>query len=265
MASFAYLHCTPSGTPFYVGKGALRRVKYLGGRNAKHQEIVDLYGKDNILVGSLECSTSAIALELEIGIIKCLKRSGIDLCNLTSGGGGTQNPDAETRQRLSAAAKKRGVSESCRAASVAAKKGKPLSDEQKKKQSASMKGIVFSDAHKTNISLGAKKRGMPNAVIVAAQKANIGTLKTNEARNKHSKAMILHWDKKGRKEKVAKTTLGNCWDSRTTRSILVDGVLFKTMKAAAQEIGTHSAAIIYALKHTCVVKGRTVAEAQNGS
>lgn len=39
MASFAYLHCTPDGTPFYVGKGALRRVKYLGGRNAKHQEI----------------------------------------------------------------------------------------------------------------------------------------------------------------------------------------------------------------------------------
>jgi hypothetical protein len=265
MASFAYLHCTPSGTPFYVGKGALRRVKYLGGRNAKHQEIVDRYGKDNILVGLLECSTSDVALELEIGIIKCLKRSGVELCNLTSGGGGTQNPDAETRQKLSVAAKKRGVSEDCRAASAAAKKGKPLSDEQKKKQSASMKGIVFSDAHRANISLSAKKRGMPNAVIVAAQKTNKGTFKTNEARNKHSKAMILHWDKKGRKEKVAKTTLGNCWDSRATRSIIVDGVLFKTMKAAAQEIGTHSAAIIYALKHTCVVKGRTVAEVQNGS
>lgn len=265
MASFAYLHCTPSGIPFYVGKGALRRVKYLGGRNAKHQEIVDRYGKDNILVGSLDCSTSAIALELEIGIIKCLKRSGIDLCNLTSGGGGTQNPDAKTRQRLSEAAKKRGVSEACHAARAVAKKGKPLSDEQKKKQSVSMKGIVFSDAHKANISLSAKKRGMPNAVIVAAQQANRGRSQSDVEKNKHRNALLLYWDKKGRKEKTAKTTLGNCWDSRPTRSILVDGVLFKTMKAAAQEIGTHSAAIIYALKHTCVVKGRTVAEAQNGS
>ena len=265
MASFAYLHCTPSGTPFYVGKGALRRVKYLGERNAKHQEIVDRYGKDNILVGSIECSTSAIALELEIGIIKCLKRSGIDLCNLTSGGGGTQNPDTETRHRLSVAAKKRGVSKACRAASAAAKKGKPLSDEQKKKQSASMTGIVFSDSHKANISVSAKKRGMPNVVIVAAQKANTGRSQSDDEKNKHRNALLLHWDKKGRKEKSVKTTLGNCWDSRPTRSILVDGVLFKTMKSAAQEIGTSSTAIIYALKHACIVKGRTVAEVQNGS
>lgn len=189
MASFAYLHCTPSGTPFYVGKGALRRVKYLGGRNAKHQEIVDLYGKDNILVGSLECSTSAIALELEIGIIKCLKRSGIDLCNLTSGGGGTQNPDAETRQRLSAAAKKRGVSEACHAARAVAKKGKPLLDAQKKKISYSMKGIIFSEEHRRNISLGAKKRGISNDV----RKANIQAI-SKKVIGHHPQYGVKTWD-----------------------------------------------------------------------
>lgn len=30
MTFFAYIHCKPDGTPFYVGKGALRRAKYLG-------------------------------------------------------------------------------------------------------------------------------------------------------------------------------------------------------------------------------------------
>jgi hypothetical protein len=158
--SFAYIHCKPDGTPFYVGKGALRRVKYLGERNPYHQATVNKYGKANILIGMLECSTDNIAYELERGIIKCLRRQNIQLTNFTDGGEGTSNPTPETRKRLSEAAKKRGVSQECHRARVIAKTGKPLSEEQKEKLRQKQLGRVFSEEHRRNISISAKKRGM---------------------------------------------------------------------------------------------------------
>jgi hypothetical protein len=169
--SYAYIHCKPDGTPFYVGKGALRRAKYLGERNPHHQATVNKYGKANILIGMLECSTEDIAYELERGIIKCLRRQGAQLTNFTDGGEGASNPTPETRKRLSEAAKKRGVSEACHKARIIAKTGKPLSEQQKKKQSEAMRGIVFSDEHKKNISISAKKRGISDNVRQANIKA----------------------------------------------------------------------------------------------
>lgn len=175
---FAYVHCKPDGTVFYVGKGALRRVKNLRERNEYHRRVVAKYGKDNILIGMLECSSDAIALELERGIIKCLKRSGVRLTNCTDGGEKGTVLTPETLVKLSIAAKKRGVSEACRAATVAARKGKPLSEAQRRKQSEAMKGIVFSEEHKRNISAAAKKRGMPphirEANVQAVSKKVIG-------------------------------------------------------------------------------------------
>jgi hypothetical protein len=92
MSSFAYLHCKPDGTPFYVGKGTVRRSKKLYGRNEYHTRTVEKYGKDNILIGRIECSDDDIAFELERGIIKCLKRSDVELTNMTEGGlGGLQD------------------------------------------------------------------------------------------------------------------------------------------------------------------------------
>jgi hypothetical protein len=175
MTSFAYVHCKPTGVPFYVGKGALRRAKYLGERNQHHKNIVAKYGAKNILIGFMECSTPEIAYELEAGIIKCLRNSGVELCNLTAGGDGGKSPSEETRKRLSEAAKKRGVSEACQIAKVASKKGKPLAQEQKEKLRQKQLGKVFSEEHKRNISISAKKRGM--AACHAARKEKL--------RNKH--------------------------------------------------------------------------------
>lgn len=158
MTSFAYIHCKPNGTPFYVGKGALRRAKYLGERNAHHKAIVNKYGRENILKGIIECTTDKIALELEVGIIKCLRRMGIKLANFTDGGEGTINPTPESRQRMSEAAKKRGVSEACKEAKIKALKGKPLTEEHKAKVAASLKGKIFTEEHKRNISISAKNR-----------------------------------------------------------------------------------------------------------
>ena len=105
MTSFAYIHCKPDGVPFYVGKGTLRRAKYLGERNPHHKSIVAKYGTDNILKGWIECSSDKIALALEVGLIKCLRRMGVKLSNYTDGGEGTKNPTPETRKRISEAAK----------------------------------------------------------------------------------------------------------------------------------------------------------------
>lgn len=175
---FAYVHCKPNGTVFYVGKGALRRVKNLRERNPYHRRVVAKYGKSSILIGMMECSSEQIAFDLERGLIKCLKRQGVALVNCTDGGEGGSNPRPETRAKLSAAAKKRGVSEACRVASRAARKGQSLSEEQRQKQSEAMKGVVFTAEHRKSISISAKKRGISAATraaqISAISKSVIG-------------------------------------------------------------------------------------------
>jgi len=177
---FAYVHCKPDGTPFYVGKGALKRAKYLGERNAHHRSTVEKYGRANILIGMLPCSDDEIAYSLEKGLIKRLRIMGVRLSNLTEGGDGGNNPEPETRIRLSKAAKKRGVSEACREACIKAKRGKPLSEEQKLKISRAHKGKTFSEQHRLNISLSAKSRGMSPEVMKKAWEANRGRVKTED-------------------------------------------------------------------------------------
>lgn len=160
MTSFAYIHCKPDGTPFYVGKGALRRARSLSERNSRHHRTVVKYGNENILKGMIECSTDKIALALEVGLIKCFRAMGVDLANYTDGGEGTKNPTPESRKRMSDAAKKRGVSEACKQAKVQALKGKSLPKEHKEKLRIAQTGKVFTDEHRMNISISAKKRGM---------------------------------------------------------------------------------------------------------
>jgi len=88
-AFYAYIHAKPDGTPFYVGKGrGLRASRLHRTHNAHHRNIVAKYGAENILVGKVECSSESIAFELEKGLIKCLRRSGVVLVNRTDGGDG---------------------------------------------------------------------------------------------------------------------------------------------------------------------------------
>lgn len=103
---YAYIHAKPDGTPFYVGKGRRDRKRVAAVRNTWHTNIVGKYGPENILVGKLDCSTEAIAFELEKGLIKCLRRMGIKLCNLTDGGEGMSGytPTDGTKEKNRAAA-----------------------------------------------------------------------------------------------------------------------------------------------------------------
>jgi hypothetical protein len=167
-----------------VGKGALRRVKNLSNRNPHHKRIVAKYGRENILMGMMDCSSHEIAYSLEMGIIKSLKRMGVQLSNLTAGGDGGKDPSDETRLKLSLAAKKRGISQATRDAVSKAKKGIALTEEQKEKVSSSMKGIIFTEQHRNNISISAKKRGISAEVLAKAHEASRGRVQSPEERAK---------------------------------------------------------------------------------
>ena len=97
----AYIHCRPDGSVFYVGKGTLRRAHLFRARNPHYAAVVSKYGQHNILVGVMECSSPAGAFLLEQGLIRCFRRSNIELTNQTDGGDGLRSPSSETRQKMS--------------------------------------------------------------------------------------------------------------------------------------------------------------------
>lgn len=119
MSFFAYLltkpHTEDSSGIFYVGKGTLRRARVTAHRNVYCQRIIAKYGVNNIQVAKIECSSEEIAFDLERGLIKCLRRSGVKLANLTDGGEGCSNPSPETRKKMSAVHRGKTISDEQRA------------------------------------------------------------------------------------------------------------------------------------------------------
>jgi hypothetical protein len=92
MTFYAYLHAKPTTVDasgiFYVGKGNGKRAYEIARSNKHHSNIVAKYGKEGILVSKIDCSSEDIAFELEKGLIKCLRRMGVNLANRTEGGEG---------------------------------------------------------------------------------------------------------------------------------------------------------------------------------
>jgi hypothetical protein len=88
---YAYVHAKPKTVNvkgiFYIGKGHGKRAYQLHRKeNIHHQRVVNKYGRQNILVSKLPCSSEATAFDLEIGLIRCLRRMGVKLINQTEGG-----------------------------------------------------------------------------------------------------------------------------------------------------------------------------------
>lgn len=105
MSFYAYIHCKPDGTPFYVGKGDDTRVSFKKRHhNRHHMNILNKHGEEKILVGKMECSTEDIAFDLERGLIKRLRKMGVRIVNLTDGGDGTKGAvrSPETRAKMAA-------------------------------------------------------------------------------------------------------------------------------------------------------------------
>lgn len=139
MTFVAYVHAkhpvTCAAQIFYVGKGSVSRAKTFkkANKNQHYANTVKKYGRENILIGTIECSSEKIALDLEKGLIKCLRRMGVKLTNQTDGGegiSGYRHTDA-TKMRISA--------------SVSGGKhplyGIPCSEERKRKSSEKQKGV----------------------------------------------------------------------------------------------------------------------------
>lgn len=148
---YAYIHCKPDGVPFYVGKGHGNRYRSVKDRSEWHRRIVKNHGTP--LVALLECSSEATAFELEKGLIRCLRRSGVVLCNLTDGGEGTTGhtvspesravitsklkahySDPKNRERLKLQGQPRTPAEKKRLSEV--NKGKTISKVQRERTSA---------------------------------------------------------------------------------------------------------------------------------
>jgi hypothetical protein len=77
-------------------------------RGRWHKFVIDKHGPENILIGTIPCSTDAISVELEIGLIKCFRRMGVSLTNMTDGGDGISGYKftPEQRETLSEAQRK---------------------------------------------------------------------------------------------------------------------------------------------------------------
>lgn len=142
---FVYVDCKPDGTPFYVGKGSMFRVKYSKKRNNHHLNICNKYS--NWYRGLAFAGTESQCNAKEIELISKFGRIDLGtgtLVNYTDGGEGMANPSAETLAKLSKI-----------------RKGRITSDEAKRKLSIAHKGKVLSEEHKLKLSLAHK--GKPSA------------------------------------------------------------------------------------------------------
>ncbi len=166
---YTYLHCTPDGAPFYVGKGNGRRAYRFSYRNPFHQRIVEKHGVKNIGVFVFNCTSESEATSDEILQIAQLRRDGYRLCNLTDGGDGAVGAKRtpEHRALMSKIHKGKVVSEETRKKIGDIQRGKlgkglgtQRSEETRKRMSSAHIGVPLTDEHRARISAGqtGKKR-----------------------------------------------------------------------------------------------------------
>ena len=195
MAQFyTYLHCKPDLTPFYVGKGSLKRCYEFGRgrRGIHHQNIVAKYGQENIQIIIFKKDSEEAAFKSEISLIGMLRRAGFDLCNKTDGGEGTSGIEFSNERREKHANAAMGnkyslgykhTPEECTKRSTR-QKGKVLSPEHRAKLSAATRpSRPCSEETKTKISRSLI--GNKNSV---GNKTNLGRHPSMETRAKLSLA-----------------------------------------------------------------------------
>lgn len=224
--AFAYLHCLPDGAPFYVGKGKRVRAFNFHHRSEYYKNVVKKHG-GAVQVGLLECSTEAAAFALERGLIKCLRRSGVRLCNLTAGGEGPSGMVATAATRAKQRASKLGhtltaahkanigaalrgrkvapeavektrrgllgkkLTPEHRAKLVACHKGKIVSAETRAKLSAANAGKTLSAEHKAKIGASNKGGISPQCRAAAVSAARKGGRKHSHDTKEKIRATML--------------------------------------------------------------------------
>lgn len=150
MSFYAYILAKPNTVDisgiFYVGKGSARRLRISAPRNIYCQRVISKYGSDLIQISKFECSSEDAAFELERGLIKCLRRAGVTLTNLTDGGEGCSNPSEETRKKMSNVHRGKTLSEEQKASlSAAAKERMKIPEERAKSAGTAGKKRINKD------------------------------------------------------------------------------------------------------------------------
>lgn len=205
-AFYAYVHARPDGRIFYAGKGNSFRVSKIDRRNRHHQNIVNKYGAENILVGKMECSSEDIAFELEKGLIKCLRRSDVRLVNRTDGGDGVSGLkfSDESREKMSTSAQFRFQNpEERQKQSIAQRKRFEDPIELKKLRQRANDPIIIE-------KYASKNRGKVRSLESKAKMSESAKMRqTPEARKAHSERMKAAWADPEKRKRMEETKARN--------------------------------------------------------
>jgi len=209
---YAYLHCRPDlkgiGSIFYVGKGKRKRAHNLSRRhNTYHSNIVNKFGKENISIKVLNCTSEEAAHSMEVSMISVLRRMGINLVNQTEGGEGSSGyiHSSESIEKIIRCQNNR--TEKHKANLSASLKGKIpwnrgmigcYSEETKQEISNSLKGNKLSEETKRKI--GNASKGNQNL---------LGYVHTSEAKEKISSSLKEFYSKIPKSEILVKSKVEN--------------------------------------------------------
>jgi hypothetical protein len=170
---FVYVDCKPDGTPFYVGKGNLSRLKLKPRVNRHHANICAKY--PDWYRGVAFMGSEEDAFKKEIDLIASLGRQ--NLCNRTNGGEGTSGHvgwclgkqiPLETKQKISKTLT-----------------GKTHSDETKKKMSETRKGKSYLKGYKHT-----------EETLIKMSIASKSHIRTPEWKQKIAESVKANWAKR---------------------------------------------------------------------
>jgi hypothetical protein len=201
---YVYTHSLAGQPCFYVGKGTEKRVKTIRRKNKHHTNIVNKYGRQNIIVRSMLCRSEQHALDLEVKLIAALRNGGVKLVNRTDGGDGMSGykHSEESKAKMSEAGKCKVFSEEHKANMSESAKGKPKSDEHKAKISVIHKGKVFSEESRAKMS-----KTHTGKVLSEEHKAKLSAAATGRVLSEETKAKISEAKKSPSEETRATLTI----------------------------------------------------------
>ena len=216
----AYLHLTPDLVPFYVGKGTKKRMRDFYGRNSSHQSVVSEYGRKNILKTFIECSDENTALDLEVGLIKCLKRMGVKLANHNRGGtrgnvGFKHSKESVEKMQKAKKGKRCSPATEFKKGHVPVNLGVPHSDETRKKISEAIK-----------VSMADPARREINRQAMLGKTYRKGSTQSEETRRKISEANKGNTYRRGQKcteeqkIRMSKAVKGKRWYNNGEKTMM---------------------------------------------
>lgn len=227
--------------PCYIGKGKGGRVQshYRNGVNHPNRHLANIFSKSKnneipfvVLHDNLDESTAFI---YERAFIAAIGRSDLKkgpLCNLTDGGEGASGFSDAVLEKIRDFAKKRKLSDSSKTKVSLANKGKIVSEETRKKISAS---------HKARLDLGCSPNSTGNRhseetkILIGA--AHKGKLVSQETRKRQSLARRGVQMSEMTKSRMSSSKKGRTYSNEQRSAISAGLKLYHARRRAELEVG----------------------------